>query len=127
MRVPFLTINVKSKFFSTFRIPDSQKNIEKTSIWYFAVCLWWEPELLKRISKFPQNRIEVCESKEFSSRFPFNICDSPHSTHSILCKEMERNHQCMLCHLHVILLRSNNDESSFRLIVHYGRGGSRGT
>ena len=104
MRVPFLTFNVELKFFSTFRIPDSQKMLEKTSIWYFVVRLLWEVELLKGILKFPQNQIEICENKEFSSRFSFSRCDSPHSTHSILYQETHRNHQCMLdlspCHHH---------------------------
>ena len=79
MRVPFLTFNVKSKFFSSFRIPDSQKNVEKTLIWYFAVRLWWEAELLKGILKFPQNQIKVCESTEFSSRVQLTSFNSFHT------------------------------------------------
>ena len=64
--------------------------------------LWWVPELLKGILKFPKNEIKVCENKEFSHfiiKILFCICDSPHSTHSIHCQEEERNHQCFVAAL----------------------------
>ena len=62
-RVPFLTFNVKLKFFSTFWIPDSQQTLKKLrfGILWFASCGRWNCSkefwsFLKTKSKFVKVR-----------------------------------------------------------------------
>ena len=62
--------------------------LEKTLISYFAVPLSGWVEHLKGISKFHKNQIKVCKCKKLSSRFPLSRCSSPHSTCSIVLKEI---------------------------------------
>ena len=75
---------------SFFKLLDSgfPQIVEKTLISYFAVPLSGWAELLKGILKLHKNEIEVCKCKELSSRFPLPRCDSPHSTHSIVPKQI---------------------------------------